>query len=151
MEAGSHHAHVVTSRTPWWWNPPGLEDGEWDEWLHAVQGMEPMQRAHRLASAAASRLDEGKRLVEFRCRDHDRLMAEVRATSHGPLWRSVLISNPHRGPVIRQADLLEFNGFVPTLQAWCRDHGHTRTLEPAVVCDIVEVARRSGRPQVLYA
>jgi hypothetical protein len=151
VEAGQRDAHVVTSATPWWWNPPGLEDGEWGEWLHAVQGMDPLQRAHRLASAAASRLYHGVRIVEVRCRDHAQLIAEVRATPHGPLWHSVLVGDSSRGPVIRRVDLLGFNGFVPTLLAWCRDHGRTKTLDFAMICDIVEVALRSDRLEIFNA
>ena len=151
MEAGQRYAHVVTSATPWWWNPSGLEDGEWGEWLHAVQGMDPLQRAHRLASAAASRLCPGVRIVEVRCRDHAQLIAEVRATPHGPLWHSVLVGDSSGGPVIRQVDLLGFNGFVPTLLAWCRDDGRTKTMDFAMVCDIVEVARRSDRLEIFNA
>ena len=115
MQAGHHgYVHIVGGSTPWWWNPPGLEDGEWHEWLNAVQGMEPVERAHRLASAAASRLALGARMLEIRCGVHDVPIAEVLDSPHGLLWRSQL-SDPPRGPLIRQVDLLDFNAFVPTL------------------------------------
>ena len=124
------HRHLVTSDRPWWWDPPGLEPGEWAEWLRTVKEMDPHQRAHRLASSAASRLYTGSRLVEIRCREHDTLLADVRATRHGPLWRSPL-SSTLRSPLIHQVDLLHFDGCDAPLSAWCDLDGAARTVRRA--------------------
>ena len=141
MQAGHHgYVHIVGGSTPWWWNPPGLEDGEWHEWLNAVQGMEPVERAHRLASAAASRLALGTRMLEIRCGVHDVPIAEVLDTPHGLLWRSQL-SDPPRGPLIRQVDLLDFNAFVPTLRAWCSGGGRIKTFESRRIRALVDATR----------
>jgi hypothetical protein len=132
----------VSSERPWWWDPPGLEPGEWAEWLRTVKALDPHARAHRLASAAASRLFPGTRVVEIRCREHGTLLAEVRAMPRGSLWRSPLsgtLSTPH----VQRVDLLEFEGCDADLFARCDQDATLRSVTRRSVLDAVEAARRS--------
>jgi hypothetical protein len=135
--------HVVTSERPWWWNPPGLQPGEWAEWLRAVKALDPHQRAHRLASAAAASLYVGTRVVEVRCRLHGSFVAEVRATPRGPLFRSAP-PGAFPGTPDPRVDLLDFDGCDAPLAVWCARDRTTKSVERDRVLAAVETAARSG-------
>ena len=134
--------HVACER-PWWWDPPGLELGEWAEWLRAVRALDPHERAHRLASSAASRLFVGRRVVEIRCREHRTLLADVRTTPHGPLWRSPL-SGTLASVHVEHVDLLEFESCDAPLSVWCDDDATPRSVARRRVLDAVGLALLSG-------
>jgi hypothetical protein len=134
--------HLVSSERPWWWDPPGLEPDEWAEWLRTVKPLDPHARAHRLASAAASRLFPGTRVVEIRCRVYGTLVAEVRATPRGALWRS-LLSGTLTAPHVQQVDLLEFEGCDADLLARCDHDATVRSVTRRRVLEAVDAARHS--------
>lgn len=128
---------------PWWWNPPGIDDGEWARWLQATKEIEPDARAHRLASSAAIRLFAGTRLVEVRCREHGSLVADVRMTPRGPLWRSPVSGVP-RKTLPEHADLLDLGPSEAELVAWCEEHGEGIGVPRDRVVEAIETARSCG-------
>ena len=137
---------LACDSTLWWWNPEGIEEDEWHEWLDGVRGLEPAERAHRLASAVASRLLVQERIIRVLCHVHGIFIAEVYATTKGPLWRSRIVANLS-GPVISQVALLEFNTFVPVLRAWCTVDGAQTRFEAGHVLSHVHAA--CGADQVV--
>jgi hypothetical protein len=87
-------------------------------------------------------METGTRVVEIRCREHGTLLAEVRATPRGPLWRSPLsgtLTTPH----VQQVDLLDFEGSHTDLVARCDQDATARSVTRRCVLDAVEAARHS--------